>query len=466
MKRICEMEFDVGDARLNRASKTLHTAIVKHQSVCLRQLGCGRAGEVRYGRLLRNKRVKVKKLVEGVCQNIGERSAGRHVLLIQDTSELNYQAHARRVSGLGRVGNGVDAGLFIHPVLVVDAQEQACLGLGHVHLWQRTKKKAANYRAQPIEDKESVRWIEAIEQARLRLDEAQQMTVVADRESDIYEMWDRLPDARTHLLIRASRDRVVQDAEGQTALLFEWLGQLPEQGSYKLELSPRAGKRDAHEALMQVRFGATRICRPSQCSDKNASPSLPLWAIEVKEDASTVVGEQEPIHWRLLTTHPIEDLADALRCVQWYCQRWHIEQTFRTLKRQGLDIESSLLEEAPQLEKLAVLAISAAVQTMQLTLAREGHGCRPATDCFERQEHELLRHVGQSLEGKTLKQKNPHIEYSLAWAAWIVARLGGWKGYASERPPGPITMLHGLQALASIRQGWSLAKAAADVCIR
>ena len=454
-----QMKLDCGDMRLNRAGQDLHAAMVEHQSVCLRRLGQGRSQEVRYGRVLRNKRVTVQKLIEGACQGIGERSAQRHVLLIQDTSELNYQAHAQRVKGLGTVGNGVDIGMFIHPVLAVDAQDGACLGLAHLHLWQRTRKKAANYRQLPIQDKESVRWIESIEQARQRLGQAGQMTVVADRESDIYEMWERLPDARTHLLVRACRDRAVEHTGDGT--LFQWLQGQPEQGRYELRLQAVAGRRSAHSALMQVRFSPVRIKRPRHGAHKQGAPSVALWAIEVKEDASTVVGKQAPIHWRLLTTHAIGDMADALRCVHWYCQRWHIEQTFRTLKLQGLDVESSLLEQAPRLEKLTVLAMSAAVQTMQLTLARQGKSQRPATDCFAAHEHALLGQVGQSLEGKTLKQKNPHAPCSLAWAAWIVARLGGWKGYASERPPGPITMLHGLQALANIRRGWALARAPA-----
>jgi hypothetical protein len=66
------MELDVGDARLNRAGKALHAAMVEQQSVCLRQLGRGRAGERRYGRLLRNHRVGVDPLIEGVCQGIAD----------------------------------------------------------------------------------------------------------------------------------------------------------------------------------------------------------------------------------------------------------------------------------------------------------------------------------------------------------------------------------------------------------
>lgn len=140
--------------------------MVARQSVCLRHLGGGRANEVRFGRFLANPRVSIDALIQGACADIGERSAGRHVLAIQDTSEINYQAHARRVAGLGRVGNGTDLGFFLHPVLVVDAQERACLGLAHLHLWQRHKGKATNYRDLPIEDKESYRWISAVEAGR------------------------------------------------------------------------------------------------------------------------------------------------------------------------------------------------------------------------------------------------------------------------------------------------------------
>ena len=121
--------------------------------------------------------------------------------------------------------------------------------------------------------------------------------------------------------------------------------------------------------------------------------------------------------------------------------------------------QSSLLEHADRLQRMVVLAVSAAVHTMQLTLAREGRGERPASDCFGCNDYAMLEHVGATLEGKTDKQKNPHVKHSLAWAGWIVARLGGWKGYASERKPGPITTSHGLKVLSNIRYGWELARA-------
>jgi hypothetical protein len=414
---------------------------------------------------LANSRVSTRELIDGACADIGRRCRGRHVLAIQDSSEINLQRHAGRVDGLGTVGNGSDLGFFVHPLLVVDTDEGACLGLAHLHLWQRTQRKAPNYKELPIEEKESVRWIDTVVAGKKRLAEAATITVVADREADIYELWDRLPDAHTHLLIRACRDRNLATVSGTT--LFDWMDRQAVQGSYRIAL-PITPKRSAHEALLHVRLGTVMLKKPRNCSDKQASPHLTLNVIDVVEDAATVIGNEEPIHWRLLTTHAVGSMEDARQCIRWYCQRWHIEQTFRTIKRQGLDVESSQLEHGVRLEKLVVMAFSAAVRVMQLTLAREGGLPRPAADAFDTGEIDILQHVQPTLEGKTEKQKNPHPRHSLAWAAWIIARLGGWKGYASERKPGPITMLRGLQAFSAMRQGWLLACSATDkdVCIR
>jgi hypothetical protein len=111
---------------------------------------------------------------------------------------------------------------------------------------------------------------------------------------------------------------------------------------------------------------------------------------------------------------------------------------FWILKRQGLDVEASQVETADGLSKLAFLAALAATRIMQLVHARAGATPIPA------EEVEGLRLQQPTLEGRTAKHKNPHAAGSLAWASWIIARLGGWKGYAAERPPGPITMRHGL----------------------
>ena len=118
------------------------------------------------------------------------------------------------------------------------------------------------------------------------------------------------------------------------------------------------------------------------------------------------------------------------------------------------------METGAALMRLAALALQAAARCMQMVLARDGSS-QPATAVFEQDEIPVLAALQPTLEGKTEKQKNPHPKTSLAWAAWIIARLGGWDGYPSSKPPGPITLRHGLQYFHAITKGWALR----DLCM-
>ena len=159
-----------------------------------------------------------------------------------------------------------------------------------------------------------------------------------------------------------------------------------------------------------------------------------------------------------MTIHPIGWLEDALRLIDLYRLRWLIEQLFRTLKSKGFDIEDSLLTEGQALENLAATTLVAATQVMQLVQGRGEKGeARKASLVFTAAEAVVIKAVVKKFEGQTLKQKNPYKLGSLAWAAWAIARLGGWKGYATERPPGPITFANGLKRFHAICEGYDLA---------
>ena len=190
---------------------------------------------------------------------------------------------------------------------------------------------------------------------------------------------------------------------------------------------------------------------------------MALWVVDVHE-IDPPEG-QEPVHWRLLTTHAVTTVAEAQQIVAWYRMRWIIEQVFRSLKSHGLRIEDSQMEEAHSFTKLAVVALIAAVRSMQLVLARDGSTEQTITDAVDPADMPALRSLNASLQGRTDKLKNPHDANCLAWLAWIVARLGGWSGYTSKgyKPPGPKTMHHGLLRLDPILQGWHLAVRSADV---
>ena len=141
--------------------------------------------------------------------------------------------------------------------------------------------------------------------------------------------------------------------------------------------------------------------------------------------ASAIRRRASPIHWRLLSSAPIDTVAQAHQAIADYRRRWHIEQLFRTLKSQGLGLEESQIETPQVLRKLAIVALRAAVVCMQLVHARDGADQRPATAAFQPEDVDVLEAVAPTVNGKTDRLSNPFAARSLPWAAWIIARLGG-----------------------------------------
>lgn len=392
------------------------------RGISVRSLGGSRSGEIRITRFLRNQRVSVEELVSHAAHATAQRVSGRHILAIQDTTVIQSE------------GGG---GHYLHAMIAVDAEDNAILGLVHGQAMTRTAGLKATRRARTIEDKESYRWLEGAEAAARIGASARQVTVIADRESDIYEAFARKP-AGVELLIRMAQNRALEDGERLVATIDAW----PIRGRAQLDLSARSGFK-ARSLTLAVRFGSVEIKSPHNHPNEPVKQSLKLNVVDVRE-LDPVPGIA-PIHWRLLTTHQVENVMDALEIVALYRRRWAIEQLFRTLKTQGFDIEGIRIEDEVPRTKLVVAALVAAVSVQQLVHARDGASdntpLRPITDSFEAQDLPLLRALNKTLEGKTERQKNPHPETSLAYAAWVCARLGGWTGYYGK--PGPAVMLMG-----------------------
>ena len=218
---------------------------------------------------------------------------------------------------------------------------------------------------------------------------------------------------------------------------------------------PDRRPRTAH---LSLRFGALTLKRPKNTLEKDLPASLHVHAVEVIELHPPKGAE--PVHWILLTTHTIDSVAAAWQIVDWYRRRWIIEQFFRTLKLQGLRIEDSQLATADRLLKLVAIAAKAAAipgsspGTMQLVQARDGRDTQPASLAFTDDEIKVIAMLNARLQGKTERQKNPHPTNTLAWAAWVIAKLGGWHEYEAK-PPGPITFHHGLAFFRAFAAGWA-----------
>ena len=176
------------------------------KTVCLRRLGGDRRGELQAGRFFASPKVTATKLVAGWSDLTGAACAGRHVLAIQDRSEVKFPTTAQRRRGLGPVGKGNAYGVLVHAMIAVDATSGSCLGLVGGDVWSRDGVNPIPHRQRPLAERESVHWIDTAQQAKQVLKPAETVTVVADREADIYPSWATVPDANFHMLGRAMKD--------------------------------------------------------------------------------------------------------------------------------------------------------------------------------------------------------------------------------------------------------------------
>jgi len=361
------------------------------------------------------------------------RCAGRHVLAIQDTTVLRSQ------------GGGGD---YLHAVLAVDAQDGAILGLIDGRFLERAGGRRAARRAAMIEEKESFRWLEGADQAASVCAGASCVTVIADRESDIFEAFALRPEG-VELVVRAAHDRSLQTGQA----LFATIDAVPAAGRAALDLPAKPGRK-RRTAQLEARFMAVSLSRPKSGLRTGLPPSIALNLVDIRE-IDPPPGET-PIHWRLLTTHAVTGAAQAWAVADLYRRRWAIEQLFRTLKTEGFDIEDVRIEEPAPRNRLITAVLIAAVCIQQLVHARDGGPgpLRPVTDAFEPEDIPLLEACCAQLEGKTERQKNPHPKGSLAYAAWVCARLGGWTGYYGK--PGPIVMREGWLEFQARKRGADL----------
>lgn len=429
-------------------------------SATARQVSFNRAEKVGFERFFRNPRVTVEEMLETAAAATAELAAGRHVLVIEDTSEINYESKAGRKRNLGRVGNGTDAGLFIHPALAVDARDGTILGIAGAEVWRRTKCKSEHYRDLPIDEKESYRWVSASRAAEAALAKAASITTVMDREADIYEVLAAPCAPNVKKLVRARHDRALAD-KGH---LFARLSAQNEAGRIHLDLPEGVGRAKRHGASLAVRYTRVELRQAAPIDRRYPTTT---WVNMVEAREIDPPSQKDCVHWRLLTTCDVGSFEDAVCIIGFYRQRWVVEQLFRTVKSRAFNLENSFIADGESLECLAVAALIASTDVLKLVYGRGETGrAYPATRVFSAGEVEFLHVLVKSLEGKTDKQKNPHPPDTLAWAAWCVARLGGWTGYAKERPPGPITFASGIQRFRAMAAGFYLRDSAPkDVCL-
>jgi hypothetical protein len=409
---------------------------------------------MQFTRFLRNRAVTAAAMSRHAGALTAQRVAGREVVAIQDTSELVLGGRRARAAGYGVVGKGgAVSGLLLHPVLAVEAGTGALLGLVSMQVWNRADGEVTPRRKRSTAAKESQRWLDGAQQAGEVLASAASITMVSDRESDFYELFARRP-ANVQLIVRACQNRRIESPaqEPGDGLLFSFIDRLPEQGRFVVTI-PAAPGRKARTAELAVRYAPVALRRPLHGADPALPATVAVTLVDVRE-TSTPPDGSEPLHWRLLTTHTAATPGQARRVIDLYRLRWIIEEFFRTLKTAGFDIEAADIGEPPAMINFVAAATIAAVTVKQIVQARDGNTDQRLTDAFDPDDQPILEAVSAKLAGNTERQRNPHPTGSLAFAAWVIARLGGWTGYYGK--PGPKVIRRGLQDFRAIKYGTTL----------
>ena len=180
---------------------------------------------------------------------------------------------------------------------------------------------------------------------------------VGDREADVYDLFMKPRPEGVYLLIRATRDRRLE--EGENRYLWAALQSTPAVAKMEIRVPRRQKQPDltatqarttipARTANTEIYWKQVQL-RPPKHRIREKLPTIKLWAVWVIEpDPPSGV---EKIEWMLLTTVAVTDATEALERLDWYACRWGIEVWHKILKN-GCKIESRQLKDVENIKRL------------------------------------------------------------------------------------------------------------------
>jgi hypothetical protein len=394
----CDQEMtglDLGDQRLaRRASKILEARWAKPASSFYGTFEGWTPAKAAYGFIEHSSSlISLESLLAPHAQATRARMAAEPLaLLVQDTTTLNYSG-LLKTPGLGPLGedNG-GRGLWLHSLLAY-RPDGLPLGVLDVKSWARLPEaeqveQERGRNAQSIDEKESVRWVEALAFGgqTARMMRQTQVVVITDREGDLYEMHDQtqIGPPNLHSLIRAKHDRNLPDHQK----LWGFMAAQPLAFTRTIDL-PRHHGQPSRKATLEVRWSPI-IIEPPCTGYKKRWRRLKLWAVWVHEPNPP--AGQKPLDWMLLSDLPITNEQEAWERVQWYCRRWGIEEWHRVLKS-GCQVERREFKTVPHLQR--VLAFDLIVAWRVLACLKTGrlHPDLPATTFYTPEELAVVRQV-------------------------------------------------------------------------
>jgi hypothetical protein len=375
-------------------------------------------------------------------------------LMIEDTTTLSYPG-LDDCFGLGPVGEDHTRGFFAHSTVAVrwscsDADayvdEARVVGLAQQQVWARdpeaSRRKETRAQRYKRADLESDRWAKMYEECGGPGDSGAQWIHVGDRESDIFEVFERCRRAQANFVVRALQDRALAD---QAAHVHAAMAQGKLMGRRIIELAAGPG-RPARTATLEVRACVLNLRGPYRAG--GSLEDMTVHGVEVRE--INAPAGQEPVYWMLLTDLPIESEHNVWKIVAIYKRRWLIEEYHKAIKT-GVGLEKSQLKDVRKLMALAGILSVVSVWLVDMKLE-----ARMKKDMPLRPEQADAATL-EILENKTGKPKGGWNSRTLLVA---IAKLGGYLARKHDGPPGWQTIWRGWQRLMLLSEGYHLARPA------
>jgi hypothetical protein len=455
--------IDFNDKRLSDRVVRIAECLGRSCRASIPAAADGRAEMEAIYRFVDNPKVSPPKLTyQHRCATVERMRQCDVVLLVQDTTELDVTRPSQQVSGAGPLTHDSRRGSYYHPLMACSAEGLALGTIWNKHWVRETihtdrtaSEKRKEVRSKPIEEKESIRWVEGVRAAVEVARECPrtQCIAISDSESDIYEVLAEPrvleEDRQLELIVRAAGDRNLADC---TDKLLSRVRSTP--GLYRATVdvskrrpktnvtkkSSRKGSREARIAEVEVRAARVTIRAPRNGPRR---PSLEYNVVLV-EEVSPPEGET-PIQWILITSLPIDTIEDVQRIVGYYCHRWQIEIYFRVLKS-GCRIQERYFESMPRLENC--LAIYIVIAWKILYLCRLGQECPdlPCDIVFSESEWKAVYTI---VKHKPAPSQAPTINEMIRF----IASLGGYV-IRKTTNPGTQTLWLGLQRVYDLANAW------------
>lgn len=412
-------------------------------------------------RFFDNGRVSEAEILGGHFQATRDRAAATDgpVLVMHDTTEFTYKREdvdavgKTRINIAGAYRDGMPryitaCGILMHSSLAVTT-EGLPLGLTAIKFWSRKKFKGANALKKkinptrvPIEEKESIRWLDNLQRSTNLLGDASRCVHIGDRESDIYELFCTAQDAGTKFLLRTCVDRLAGDGEHTIATE---MAEVDCKGLHRVEVRDRHG--NVSEAVLELKF--RRILVQPPLYKQRRYPALELTVLHATERGKP--RGRDPIDWKLITNLSVTSRAEAIQKLHWYALRWKIE-TFHKILKSGCQAEQSKLRTAERLVNLLAMFCILSWRIFWLTMLNRDTRKAKASIAFTPLEIDILRRLAPD-RPHSAAARVPSLQSCLTQ----LARLGGYLNRASDPPPGNMVMWRGMSRLTDIEIGFKMA---------